>query len=87
VLVLVQAERTTLQELLEAVERRDRAALSAERQAVGLPGEEEVQRIQRYEAMYERQLYQAINQLERLQRRRISEPTLPPISVDVVPSS
>jgi hypothetical protein len=83
VLTLLQAERTSMAELLEAVEERLRAALSVERQAVGLPSEEEVQHIQRYESMYERQFYQAINQLERLQRRRIGEPTLPPLTVEV----
>jgi hypothetical protein len=87
VLDLLQAEQTTLQALLEAVEERLRAALSVERQAVGLPSEEEVQHIQRYESMYERQLYQAINQLERLQRRRIGEPTLPPLTVEVTGSA
>jgi hypothetical protein len=87
VLALVQAERTSLAEMQEAVEERLRAALSVERQAVGLPSEEEVQHIQRYESMYERQLYQAINQLERLQRRRIGEPTLPPLTVEVTGSA
>jgi hypothetical protein len=87
VLDLLQAEQTTLQALLEAVEGRGQAALSAERQAVGLPSEEEVQHIHRYESMYERQFYQAINQLERLQRRRIGEPTLPPLTVEVTGSA
>jgi hypothetical protein len=87
VLALVQAERTSLAEMQEAVEERGRAALNAQRQAIGLPSEEEVQHIQRYESMYERQLYQAINQLERLQRRRIGEPTLPPLTVEVTGSA
>jgi hypothetical protein len=87
VLALFQAERTSLAEMQEAVEERGRAALNAQRQAIGLPSEEEVQHIQRYESMYERQLYQAINQLERLQRRRIGEPTLPPLTVEVTGSA
>jgi hypothetical protein len=40
-------------------------------------------KILRYEATVERQLYRAMNQLERLQRRRNGEQVPPPLTMDV----
>lgn len=49
----------------------------------GLDSLEQLETIQRYETTVERQLYRAMNQLERLQRLRGGEVVPPPISVEV----
>ena len=48
-----------------------------------LPSKEAVDKIIRYETAIERQLYRAISELERLQRRRRSEVAPPTINVEV----
>ena len=48
-----------------------------------LPDEEVVEKFVRYESALQRQLYRAMNQLERLQRRRRGEAVPPPIVMDV----
>jgi hypothetical protein len=45
---------------------------------------EAVDKIPRYETTIERQLYRTMGQLEKLQRRCRGEPTIPPITVDVM---
>ena len=49
----------------------------------GLPTKEAVDKILRYETAIERQLYRAINRLERLQRRRRGDIVPPPINVEL----
>ena len=51
--------------------------------SLSLPAEEELNRILRYDAASNRQLYQAINQLERLQRARKGEHVPAPVNVQV----
>jgi len=48
--------------------------------SVSLPESAYVDRILRYETTIERQLYRAINQLERLQRERLGDLVPPPIA-------
>lgn len=48
-----------------------------------IPPDGELDRLHRYETTIERQLYRAINQLERLQRGRTGQPVPPPIAVDI----
>lgn len=48
-----------------------------------LPSPEATERLTRYEAHLERQLYRALNQLERLQRQRRGEDVPPPLSMEV----
>jgi hypothetical protein len=48
-----------------------------------LPTSESSDKILRYETTIERQLYRAINQLERLQRQREGESVPPPIQIDL----
>lgn len=45
--------------------------------------EEVLERIVRYESALQRQLYRSMNQLERLQRRRLGETVPPPVVMDV----
>ena len=49
-----------------------------------ISSKEAIDKTLRYEAAIERQVYRAMGQLERLQRRRKGEPTLPPIAIDVL---
>lgn len=49
--------------------------------ATVLPSIEVLDKIMRYETKLERQMYRAINQLERLQRRRLGEAVPPPLSM------
>jgi hypothetical protein len=48
-----------------------------------LPSPEVLDKIQRYETKLERQLYRAMNQLERLQRMRRGEVVPPPPTMEV----
>jgi hypothetical protein len=48
-----------------------------------LPSPEVLEKIMRYETMLERQKYRAMNQLERLQRRRRGEAVPPPLTLEV----
>jgi hypothetical protein len=82
-LVRLREERQELEHLVEQVERREAEALEVAQADASLPGDGDMARIHRYETMYERQLYQAMQQLERLQRRRLGELSVPPISVSV----
>jgi hypothetical protein len=72
--------------LLEKLERMKRNAdLKASRliQSKSLPDAPEMDRILRYETAIERQLYRALNQLERFQRMRTGDNVPPLISVEV----
>ena len=53
------------------------------RAAALLPPEEVLEKIVRYESALQRQLCRSMNQLERLQRRRLGETVPPPIVMDV----
>jgi hypothetical protein len=53
------------------------------RDASLLPAQPVVDKILRYETSLERQLYRAMNQLERLQRLRNGERVPPPLAVQV----
>ena len=46
-----------------------------------LPPKQSVDKLLRYETTIERQLYRAVDQLERLQRVRVGEIVPPPINV------
>jgi hypothetical protein len=48
-----------------------------------LPSPEVLDKILRYEAALERQLYRAMNQLERLQRRRQGENIPAPLTMEI----
>ncbi len=48
-----------------------------------LPSKEAIEKILRYESALERQLYKAIDQLERLQRSRQGDLVPPPVNIQV----
>jgi hypothetical protein len=63
--------------------RREDSEAQSRQAAAALPPEEALEKILRYEAALERQLFRAMNQLERLQRRRLGEAVPPPLALEV----
>ena len=62
-------------------DERESNAEEARQAATVLPSIEVLDKIMRYETKLERQMYRAMNQLERLQRRRLGEVVPPPLSM------
>jgi hypothetical protein len=69
-LVTIDAKLKELSALKEYASERESLALDAEGRSFSLPPEEVSDKLLRYEAHYDRQLYRAMDQLERLQQRR-----------------
>ena len=63
--------------------QREGAEEHARQAAAVLPAEATLEKILRYVTALERQLYRAMNQLERLQRRRSGETIPAPLTVDI----
>ena len=63
--------------------QRESAEEQSRQAAAVLPSEATLEKILRYETALLRQLHQAMNQLERLQRRRRGEAVPPPLAVDI----
>ncbi len=68
---------------VEHKERDDKVETAGQAADV-LPSAEVLQKIMRYEGALDRQLYRAMNQLERLQRRREGEKVAAPLMMDVM---
>jgi hypothetical protein len=79
----IQGKLNLYRHLLGASEEREENEEAARQAAQVLPSPAVLDKILRYEATVERQLYRAMNQLERLQRRRNEEEVPPPLTVDV----
>jgi predicted transcriptional regulator len=62
-------------------DEREANVEEARQAAAVLPSPEVLEKIMRYETKLERQMYRAMNQLERLQRRRMGEAVPPPLSM------
>ncbi len=63
---------------------RDDKQETAGQAADVLPSAEVLEKIMRYEGALDRQLYRAMNQLERLQRRSAGEKLAAPLMMDVM---
>jgi len=77
---------TTLKDLVRQERKQDkqqRIDLEIVRQRLSIPRARELETIQRYETVANRDLYRAIDQLENLQRRRRGEPSPPTVNVNV----
>ncbi len=79
--LIEQIERIGL--CAERREEREDAEERARQTAAVLPSAEIVDKIMRYETALERQLFRAMNQLERLQRRRLGENIPAPLTMEV----
>src|SRR5207247_8480339 len=60
---------------------REKLAVDAEARSFSLPPVDAADKLLRYEAHLDRQLYRAMDQLERLQRRRRGENVPPPLNM------
>jgi hypothetical protein len=68
--------------VLEAIEARDNWADEAYAGACHLPEKNAVVKILRYETAIERQMNRALDQLDRIQRRRLGDAVPSPLNVD-----
>ena len=69
--------------LKEYVVESERLALDAAARSFSLPSVSATHNLLRYEAHVDRQLYRAMDQLERLQRQRRGESVPPPLNVNL----
>ncbi len=68
---------------LKKQKQKNQLKLQVVKKLGNIPSKEELDRLLRYEGTIERQLYKAMNQLERLQRLRAGDSVPPPVEVDV----
>jgi len=68
---------------LKKQKERNRLRLQVLKKLGNIPSKEELDRLLRYEGAIERQLYKALNQLERMQRLRSGDTVPAPVEVDV----
>jgi hypothetical protein len=68
---------------LERKKEKNKLRLQVAKKLGNIPSKDELDRLLRYEGAIERQLYKALNQLERLQRLRAGDNVPPPVEVDV----
>jgi hypothetical protein len=66
----------------EYASERENLAVYAEAQSFSLPPADTTNKLLRYEAHLDRQLYRAMDQLERLQRQRRGENVPPPLNIN-----
>jgi hypothetical protein len=71
------------EDLMLTRQEQEDAEDATRRAAAMLPNDQVVEKFVRYESALHRQLYRAMNQLERLQRRRLGENVPPPVVMDV----
>ena len=83
VLDYLDDEIDLLEKKYEAALKQEKIGEDSHRAAETLPSMEVLEKIMRYETRLERQLYRAMNQLERLQRMRKGEAVPPPLRVDL----
>ena len=62
---------------------QENLALDAEARSFSLPPADATDKLLRYEAHLDRQLYRAMDQLERLQRQRRGENVPPPLNINL----
>ncbi|TKJ36311.1 MAG: hypothetical protein CEE38_12925 [Planctomycetes bacterium B3_Pla] len=68
---------------LEKQKQKNKLRLQVIKKLGNIPSRHELDRLLRYEGAIERQLYKAVNQLERLQRLRAGDNVPPPVEVDL----
>ena len=83
ILDILAEKESGYKDALEVMREREDFQTQASLAKSCLPDSNSSERILRYETAIERQLYRAMNQLERLQRQRRGEYTPPPINIDL----
>ena len=72
-----------LESLKQHTLERAKLEQEAETRSLSLPAEDATDKLLRYEAHLDRQLYRAMDQLERLQRQRKGEKVPPPVNINL----
>ena len=83
VVALIEDQLETLGLFKEYASEREKLVADAEARSFSLPSAEATDKLLRYEAHFDRQLYRAMDQLERLQRQRKGENVPPPLNVNL----
>lgn len=82
-LKVLSDEREKLEKQLEFIEIIESLKINSRMASLALPSSDSIDKILRCETTIERQLYRAINQLERLQRQRKGDSVPPPVNIEV----
>jgi hypothetical protein len=83
VVAFIEHQLERIGEFKEYALYREKLALDAEARSFSLPPADATDKILRYEAHLDRQLYRAMDQLERLQRQRRGENVPPPLNINL----
>ncbi len=83
ILAAIDKKLRTLEWSRSDCQHREEVAERARQAAAVLPSEATLEKILRYETALERQLFRAMNQLERLQRRRSGENIPAPLTMEI----
>jgi hypothetical protein len=83
VVAFIEHQLERIGEFKEYALYREKLALDAEARSFSLPQADATDKLLRYEAHLDRQLYRAMDELERLQRRRRGETVPPPFNINV----
>jgi hypothetical protein len=82
IIAILENRLESLGTFKEYVFEREKLAVDAEARSFSLPSADATDKLLRYEAHFDRQLYRAMDELERLQRRRKGENIPPPRNVN-----
>jgi hypothetical protein len=83
VIAVIEGRLERLGAFREYVVEREKLAIDAEARSFSLPSADATDKLLRYESHLDRQLYRAMDQLERLQRRRKGENVPPPRNINL----
>jgi hypothetical protein len=83
VIAIIENRLERLGTFKEYVLERENLALDAEARSLSLPSPAAADKLLRYEVHLDRQLYRAMDQLERLQRQRKGENVPAPLNVNL----
>jgi hypothetical protein len=83
VVAYIDAQLESISGFKEYATQRENLALDAEARSFSLPPADATDKLLRYEAHLDRQLYRAMDQLERLQRQRRGENVPPPLNINL----
>jgi hypothetical protein len=82
-IALIDHRLETINTFIEYAKERENLAVDAEARSLSLPPAEATDKLLRYESHLDRQLYRAMDQLERLQRQHRGEIVPPPLNVNL----
>jgi hypothetical protein len=83
VMTFIDSRISMLDALAGCVSEREEVRADAEKRSFSLPPKDATDKLLRYESHLDRQLYRAMDQLERLQRQRKGESVPPPLNINL----